>query len=251
MYAPGLDIELVEKLGLSSSVERTAVNYMGCYAGINAIRLADSICQARNNAIVLIICLELCSIHFQKDPNEDNLLANALFSDGAAAVIQSGQAGSLFKLQPEKFYCNILKEGKRDMAWSIGNFGFEMRLTSYVPGVIKSGIVRSVTALLDQCQMNMADIDFFAIHPGGKLILEVVEKELHIERERNVYAFEVLRDYGNMSSVSVLFVLKRIIAHFLTGPKEHCNILCIAFGPGLTLESMVLSISRDNQDHVG
>ena len=250
LYAPGLDIELVEQLGLSSSVERTAVNYMGCYAAINAIRLADSICRARSNAVVLILCLELCSIHFQKEFNQDNLLANALFSDGAAAVIQSGVAGRQLKLQPEKFYCNIFRDGKNEMAWSIGNFGFVMRLSAYVPGVIKSGIRQSVSQLLDHCQMELGDIDFFAIHPGGKLILEVIENELEIERARNEFGFEILRNYGNMSSVSVLFVLKKIVEKFQYGLKDHGNILAMAFGPGLTLESMVLSVSRSRvSDH--
>ena len=250
LYAPGLDIELVEQLGLRSSVERTAVNYMGCYAAINAIRLADSICRAHSNATVLIVCLELCSIHFQKEFKEDNFLANALFSDGAAAVIQSGQPGQQFRLQPEKFYCNILSEGKRDMAWSIGNFGFEMRLSAYVPDVIKSGIRQSVSQLMDHCQMELEDIDFFAVHPGGKLILEVIENELAIDRERNEYGFEILRNYGNMSSVSVLFVLRKVMEKFQSGLKDHGNILAIAFGPGLTLESMVLSVSRGSvSDH--
>ena len=244
MYAPGLDIELVEQLGLSSNVERTAINYMGCYAAVNAIRLADNICRARVNATVLIVCVELCSIHFQKDNNQDNLLANAIFSDGAGAVIQSGQPGNTYKLGPEKFYCDLIKEGKQDMAWSIGNFGFEMRLSSYVPAVIKSGIKKPVMELLDHCHMNIHDIDYFAIHPGGKLILEVVEKELKIERRKTKYAFEVLRDYGNMSSVSVLFVLEKIMEELLTGLKNKSNILGIAFGPGLTLESMVLSVNQ-------
>lgn len=244
MYAPGLDIELIEKLGLSPSVERTAINYMGCYAAFNAIRVGDGICRSNPDASVLIVCIELCSIHFQKENSPDNLLANALFSDGAAAVIQSAKNGNLYQLQPQKFYCDLISQGKTEMSWSIGNFGFEMKLTSYVPEVIQSGIKQLITRLLAQTHLNLLEIDYFAIHPGGKRILEVIEKELNIQREKNTHAFDVLRECGNMSSASVLFVLKRIIDEYMSSSKEQANILGIAFGPGLTLESMVLGIRR-------
>ncbi len=243
MYAPGLDIELVDKMGLSSSVERTAINYMGCYAAVNAVRLADSICKSNPGANVLIICLELCSIHFQKNDDPDSLLANALFSDGAAAVLQCAQPGNSFQLSPRHFHCNLINQGKQDMAWQIGNFGFEMRLSAYVPKVIESGVRRFMAPLMEACQLKMSEIDYFAIHPGGKLILEVVERELNIDRDRNRYAFEVLKNHGNMSSVSILFVLKKIIDRFQADSKAQGTILGMAFGPGITLESLVLSIS--------
>ena len=242
MYAPGLDIELVESLGLRPHVQRIAVNYMGCYAGVNAIRLADNICRSESKVNVLIVCVELCSLHFQKQKSQDNLLANALFSDGAAAVIQSSYPGREFELQPLRFYCHLINQGKKDMAWGIGDFGFQMSLSSYVPELIKTGVQELVAGLLSDTKIDLTDVEYFAIHPGGKLILEEVERELNIARDKNEYAFEVLRDYGNMSSVTIMFVLKKILLNFRGSSYERATILGMAFGPGLTLESMLLSL---------
>jgi predicted naringenin-chalcone synthase len=246
MYAPGLDIELVEQLQLHPSVKRIAVNYMGCYAAVNAIKLADSICRSESDANVLIACVELCSLHFQKGNSKDNLLANALFSDGAGAVLQSSQPHDGLKIQPQKFYCHLVRQGKKHMAWSIGNFGFEMSLSSYVPDLIKSGVRELLSGLLQDTGLQLSEVDYFAIHPGGKLILEEVERELDIPRVKNEFPFQVLRDYGNMSSVTILFVLKKILDSFRNSSVEKGTILGMAFGPGLTLESMILSLSRSN-----
>jgi len=244
MYAPGLDIELIENLGLSTNTERTSINYMGCYAAFNAIKIGDSICRSNPKAVILILCLELCSIHFQKKADADNLLANALFSDGAAALVQSAQSIGTVKLEPIKFHCDLVPNGKPDMAWNIGNFGFEMKLSTYVPEAIKSGVKQLSDRLLDKLKLDLSEIEYFAMHPGGKRILEVIEEELGLTRKQNQYAFEVLKNYGNMSSPTVLFVLRRIMEEFQTSSLAHAFVLSIAFGPGLTLESMVLHLTR-------
>ncbi len=244
MYAPGLDIELVEQLELNASVKRIAVNYMGCYAAVNAIRLADNICRSESEANVLIASVELCSIHFQKGNSQDNLLANALFGDGAAAVILTSKPPDDIAFQPQRFYCHLVNQGKKHMAWSIGNFGFEMNLSSYVPDLIKSGVRDLIGGLLQDTALQLPEVDYFALHPGGKLILEQVERELEIPRAKNAYAFEVLREFGNMSSVTILFVLKSIMSEFRNSNQEQGTILAMAFGPGLTLESMIISLQR-------
>lgn len=241
MYAPGIDIEIIELLGLNHHVQRTAVNYMGCYAAFNAIKLADAICKSDQNATVLVICVELCSIHFQKQKDEDNLLSNALFGDGAAAILLQSNPSPGLNFCLERFYCDLLFEGKKDMAWHIGNFGFEMRLSSYVPEMIKKGISQLTENLLKNMQLKVNDIDLFAIHPGGKRILEIIEQELGLNKEDNAYAYRVLRNYGNMSSPTILFVLKEIWADMKLEDNNK-NILSFAFGPGLTLESMLLNI---------
>ena len=245
MYAPGLDIELIESLGLSPSTERTSINYMGCYAAFNAIKIGNSICQSNPNAVILILCIELCSIHFQKKPDNDNLLANALFGDGAAALVQSSLPLGTVKLEPVKFHCDLIPNGKEEMAWNIGNFGFEMKLSSYVPEVIKTGVKQLSDRLLEKLPLDLSEIDYFAPHPGGKRILEVIEDELQLTRKQNQYAFEILRNYGNMSSPTVLFVLKKILEDFRTGSLSESYVLSIAFGPGLTLESMILRLTRN------
>lgn len=241
MYAPGLDIELVNSLSLSSSVSRTCINFMGCYAAFNGIKVADAFCKANPSAKVLLVCTELCSLHFQKENTDDNLLANALFADGSAAAIIEGTAPDGVSLEPTSFHSDLAPEGAGDMAWNVGNLGFEMHLSAYVPGIIESGIVKLTQSLLSKLSKQITDIDYFAIHPGGKKILEVIEKQLGITKTQNAPAYEVLQTYGNMSSPTVLFVLSKILYSLTAGDRDK-NILSFAFGPGLTLESMILTV---------
>lgn len=243
MYAPGLDIDLVRTLQLSSTVQRTAINFMGCHASFNALKVANAICRADGNAKVVIVCTELCSLHFQREANDDNLLANALFADGSASVLVEAESESPLQLRLEAFHSDLAVEGANDMAWTIGNLGFEMRLSSYVPGLIKKGIASFTDSLLEKLSVDLKDVAHFAIHPGGKKILQVIEEELNLSRYKNEAAYHVLRNYGNMSSATVLFVLKRVVAS-LNGVSHGERILGLAFGPGLTLESMVLKIEQ-------
>lgn len=246
MYAPGLDIDLVKALGLSSTIQRTSVNFMGCYAAFNALKIAAAACDARPDAKVLIVCTELCSIHFQKENTEDNMLANALFGDGSAAVLVECNARRGTNLLLESFHCELAMEGEHDMTWTVGDLGFEMRLSSYVPDVVGGGIRNLTRTLLAKSQQSLQDVSYFAIHPGGKRILEAIEHELGLTRSQNRFAYEVLRKYGNMSSPTVLFVLRELWRSL--GQDDHGkSILSFAFGPGLTLESMVLKIENHDR----
>jgi predicted naringenin-chalcone synthase len=244
MYAPGLDIELVQRLKLSPSIHRTCITFMGCYAAFNAIKTADAFCKADPTSSVLIVCTELCSLHFQKESTEDNLLANALFADGAAALLVEATTSKAKRLKLESFYNDIAFEGSSDMAWTIGNFGFEMKLTAYVPNIIKEGIEKLTRGLLQKINKEVKDIKHFAIHPGGKKILETVEQQLSIPPEKNKHAYQVMKNFGNMSSPTVLFVLKEIFETLNTEDDDE-RIVSFAFGPGLTLESMVLKIEMN------
>lgn len=241
MYAPGLDIDLVKALNLSTHTQRLGINFMGCYAAFNALKQADIICHSDSTAKVLVVCTELCSIHFQKQNTEDNLLANALFADGSAAVLVEAQPRKGLNLKPISFYCDLAPEGELDMAWTIGDLGFEMRLSAYVPDIIQRGIKTLTHTLLDQISQSPGSVEYYAIHPGGRKILEVIEKELQLTSEQNKPAYEVLRNFGNMSSPTVLFVLQEVCKN-LNGVDDGKKILSFAFGPGLTLESMVLEI---------
>ncbi|MEM9850136.1 MAG: type III polyketide synthase [Bacteroidota bacterium] len=242
MYAPGIDIELIEDFGLNTNIQRTAINFMGCYAAFNAIKAAYHIIRSQADAQVLVVAVELCSLHFQKHKNEDNLLANALFADGAAALLLSNQtiaAQPNFELQ--QFYCELAFQGKQDMAWSINDFGFEMKLSAMIPDFIRAGIAQLSHNLLSDMQLSVEDIDYFAIHPGGRRILRVIEEELAFPKSKNQFAYEVLKNYGNMSSPTILFVLQKLQAS-LAAEDEGKKVLSFAFGPGLTLESMLLEI---------
>jgi predicted naringenin-chalcone synthase len=248
MYAPGLDIELVQALGLRPDVRRTCVNFMGCYAAVNAIKLADAFCRADAEARVLIVSVELCTLHFQKSPEEDHLISNALFGDGAAACLV--QAAPLPDGAPSLalagFHCGLEPDGHDDMAWHINDFGFEMTLSSYVPKLIQRGIGKLTDGLLASLPVQLRDIHHFAIHPGGRKILETIETELGLTRDDNRHAYRVLRDYGNMSSATVLFVLREVLA--AATPADHgAPVLSFAFGPGLTMEAMLLEISFNNE----
>jgi len=241
LYAPGLDIDLVKALGLTTTINRTCINFMGCYAAFNGMKLANTFCENEKNARVLLVCTELCSIHFQKKNTEDNFLANALFADGSAALLIEAQPRKGVNLKPISFHCDLASEGAQDMAWSVGDSGFEMKLSTYVPEVIRSGIRQLAKSLLLKIDKDLSVVDYYAIHPGGKKILEVIEHELNLSKEQNRFAYHVLKNFGNMSSPTVLFVLNEI-SKTLTGRDQHKNILSFAFGPGLTLESMLLEI---------
>ena len=248
MYAPGLDIELVQALGLRPDVRRTCVNFMGCYAAVNAIKLADAFCRADTGARVLIVSVELCTLHFQKSPKEDHLISNALFGDGAAATLVLAQPlpNGAPSLALQGFHCGLEPDGHDDMAWHINDFGFEMTLSSYVPKLIQRGIRSLTDGLLASLPVQLGDIRHFAIHPGGRKILETIETELGLTRDDNRHAYHVLRNYGNMSSATVLFVLREVLAH--ATPADHgAPVLSFAFGPGLTMEAMLLQLTVNHE----
>lgn len=236
MYAPGLDIDLVHALGLRPGVERSAINFMGCYAAVTALKLADHICRANAAARVLVVCVELCTLHFQKKTDEDNLLANSLFGDGAAAVWLSGQPPAGPSIRLDQFWARLIPEASKDMAWQVGDYGFEMRLSSYVPAAIKTGIADMTREILAAHGIGQDDIRYYANHPGGKKILQVIEEELQIGTEDHRFSYEVLQRFGNMSSPTVLFVLCKLWRE-ASQQSESGKILSFAFGPGLTLES--------------
>lgn len=240
-YNPGPDYHILTKLGLSDSIERYHIGFMGCYGAFPALRMAQQFCSARPDAVVLVVCLELCSLHLQIRPDPDSLLANALFADGAAAAVVSARppAGNQPVLALDRFLSAMAPEGKKDMAWEIGNTGFNIVLSSYVPDVIGMNIEQIVDHLLCRTPYTKDDIDLWAIHPGGKAILDRVEKALGLESEQLRASREILRDFGNMSSATVLFVLDRLL---LTRGHDRNRICAMAFGPGLTIETGLMEL---------
>lgn len=241
MYAPGLDIDLVRQLNLPSTVQRTNVTFMGCYAAFNALKLAHAVCKADMSSKVLIVCTELCSLHFQNHFSEDNVLSNALFADGSAAALVESNPGGDVSLKLESFFCDLLLNGDKDMAWSIGNFGFEMKLSNYVPAILQSGIKQLTSGLLSKGGLAEKDLAYFAIHPGGKKILDAIESELGLTKKQTEQSRRVLKNFGNMSSPTVLFVLSEILQS-LNKEDHGKHILSFGFGPGLTMESALLQI---------
>jgi predicted naringenin-chalcone synthase len=167
-----------------------------------------------------------------------------LFADGSAALLVEGSTHSKKRLLLESFHSDLALDGEHDMAWSIGDLGFEMKLTAYIPRIIKGGIRTLTEALLKKNNISLEKVRYFALHPGGVKILEAIEQALAIPREKNDFSYRVLRNFGNMSSPTVIFVLNGIFTSIRREDNQQ-PILSLAFGPGLTLESMILKIEVD------
>jgi alpha-pyrone synthase len=245
MYAPGIDIELTERLGLRRSVERTCINFMGCYAAINALKSAYHIARSQPEAVVLLAGVELCSIHYQKSKEPNQVVANALFGDGATAAIVSCKdlknIADGISLCLQDFYAEFEQSAAGNMVWRIGNAGFDLLLTPEVPHIVRENIEPLIAKLFARNGLKKDDIDYYAIHPGGMRILEACEQALGITKEQNEVSYSVLNDFGNMSSVTVMFVLREYMRR-LTQEDKGKTMLACAFGPGITMESMILSV---------
>lgn len=242
-HNPGTDFQLVDGLGLSPATERYHLGFMGCYAAFPALRMARQFCQADPAAVVLVLCVELCTLHLQFSGDPDSLLANVLFSDGLGAALVSarspepGQAA----LRLDRFHSALVPEGRKEMAWDIGDRGFNLVLSSYVPEVISLNIRERVAELLPPGTNGPEDLEHWAVHPGGKAILDKVEAALGLQPDQLACSRRILRDYGNMSSSTILFVLKDWLHNSQPGDRAGA----MAFGPGLVIETALLTRHPD------
>lgn len=234
MSAPGIDLQIAETLELDASVFRTSVNFMGCYAAIHGLKLAKLIADSDPDAVIVVVAVELCTLHFQHIFNEDTAASSLLFGDGAAAVLISNRNTGKPVVSLQQFYSRIARNGKSDMAWVIRDSGFMMTLSGYIPTLIEADIEVLVSAALSKGKYNLNDIKHWCIHPGGRKILDVIEKKLGLLPEDTAPSRSVLAGYGNMSSPSVLFVLKEMMQEKPASPEP---IFGVAFGPGLTMET--------------
>ncbi|TFC28745.1 type III polyketide synthase [Cryobacterium sp. TMT1-3] len=275
-YAPGPDYMLVRELGLRASTQRYHLGFMGCYASMPALRTAKQFVEADPNAVVLVVSAELCSLHLRTSSDPDTIVASSLFSDGAAAGIVSARP----PLPGEKalaldlFETVITPVGEGDMAWKIGDAGFEMVLSTYVPHIIDEHIegalaplfardasitgqlaaslhadsaVSAVGTVLAAPVLTIAPpaslssvIEHWAIHPGGRSILDKTEAKLELRADQLLPSRETLRTNGNMSSATILFVMKAILDGSATADGER--VCAMAFGPGLTVESCLMTV---------
>lgn len=234
LSAPGIEMSLLRALKLPANVFRHSVNFMGCYAALHALRTAHYICAAEPHARVLVVCTELCSLHYQDALHDDALLANLLFGDGSAAVYMTAEAG-LHRpmLELKDFYSELLPGGESDMSWALGEASFAMRLSSYVPQLLSAHIGTALQSAGAKWQQAPDQGWNWAIHPGGKTILDQLGRELGLTDEQLSPSRGVLREFGNMSSASVLFVLQKILNQ---GELAQKPTVLAAFGPGLSVE---------------
>ncbi len=229
-YAPGLDVDLIRLLNLPRGVYRTMIGFMGCYAGITGLRAASDIVCANPEARVLMINLELCTLHLQQDAPIDRLVASMLFSDGCAA--------SLISARPEGFrldsFNSILSlEDADKMSWLVEDQGFAMTLDAAIPDRIRDFLTRD-PEMFEHARRQPRSL--WAIHPGGRAILDAVRSAFSLSLEQIAPARRVLAKYGNMSSASVMFVFEELLRH--TPANGMRPGAAVAFGPGLTLEAM-------------
>lgn len=229
MSAPGLDLQIMEMMDLPKTVFRTSVNFMGCYAAIHGLKMADAFCRSTPNAKVLVVATELCTLHFQRENTMDNVMSSLLFGDGSAAALITNDDNAGEGLYIDGFYSEVIPKGKRDMAWELSSTGFLMTLSGYVPDLIEEDF----GSIVERAAGAKEKISHWCIHPGGKRILEAVEKSLGEEKKDLSASYSVLNDYGNLSSASILFVLQKM----MNERKPIDKLFGAAFGPGLTVET--------------
>lgn len=250
-YAPGPDFMVVRELGLGAAVQRYHLGFMGCYASMPALRQAAQFCVADPDAVVLVISVELCTLHLRSSNDPDTIVASSLFADGAGAGIVTARplAPGERAFALDRFETRVTPVGEGDMAWKIGDHGFEMVLSNAVPSIIDDHITGALEPLFAP-EAELAEalatdgasgaVAHWAIHPGGRSILDKVESRLALTEAQLVPARETLRDFGNMSSATVLFVLRNILLSDAAADGDR--VAAMAFGPGLTVESALMTV---------
>jgi predicted naringenin-chalcone synthase len=239
--APGLDLQVMEEMDLPANIFRTSVNFMGCYAAIHGLKLADAFCNKDKTARVLVVCTELSTLHFQRENTLDNISSSLLFGDGAAAMLITHDDNEMHGLKINNFYSEVAFKGKKDMSWQLSSSGFLMTLSGYVADLIEQDFKKLLCNALENARLSKKDISHWCIHPGGKRILTSIEKSIDITSDDLQHSYNVLKNYGNMSSPTILFVLKEIMDSLKNNKEKEINIFGAAFGPGLTLETFILS----------
>jgi alpha-pyrone synthase len=233
--APGIDLELVWRLGLDPSVERTIVGFMGCYAAISALKLSRHIVRSDPAARVLVVSVELCTLHLQEVDDLEQVLTFLVFGDGCAAALVSAEPTGL---SLDRFHSVLAPETAGHITWNIGDQGFDMFLSGQVPGAVGAGVRAAKAQILGN--LSPDQIDLWAVHPGGRTVLDAVEQGLELAPEALSASRRVLRDFGNMSSPTILFVLDQLMRQDPPRGQRGC---AMAFGPGLTAETMTFGVA--------
>lgn len=236
VVAPGIEFDLMQKLNLKRSVTRLGINFMGCFGAFKGLLVAASFAKEHPQHRILLVCTELCSLHLQAKPDLDNILANSLFSDGASAVILGGEPHGQEKplWEIHKQYSVGIDHSLDKMSWEASDHGFFMKLSPFVPALLGRHIQPVVNAILgDTIHSQACD---WAIHPGGKSIIQAIERAMKLEPPQTEAAWGILKDYGNMSSATFLFVLERLYQQSTFKPWT----LGLGFGPGLSIEGILL-----------
>lgn len=233
-YAPGLDVQLVSRFGLDPRIERTIVGFMGCYAAVSALKLARHIVRSDERARVLVVNLEVCSLHLQRPADLEQALGFSIFGDGCAASLVSAEAAGLAL---DSFASTLIPESVDEITWRIGKLGFDMRLSLDVPRKIAAALAQDPSGVLGGAP---GDVDVWAVHPGGRAVLDAVEDALGLAGGALDHSRDVLRAFGNMSSATIVFVLARLLER--ARESRDAAGCALAFGPGMICETMRFSV---------
>ncbi len=234
-FAPGLDAALIDILGLRPTVQRTHVGFMGCHGALNGLRVASSFVGADAGARVLMCSVELSSLHLAYGWDSERLIANALFADGAAAVVGVPVVDQHEGWTVAASGTLLLPDSADAMSWRVGDHGFRMTLSPRVPDLIKDHVGDWLRGWLKDQGLALEDVQTWAVHPGGPRVLTAFAQSVGMEKGAFSVSQEVLAEYGNMSSATILFILDRLRRSGAEGP---C--VAIAFGPGLVAEVALL-----------
>ncbi|TWT60480.1 Alpha-pyrone synthesis polyketide synthase-like Pks18 [Rubinisphaera italica] len=237
-HAPGFDLDLIEQLPLKRSTSRTHVGFMGCHGGLNGLRTAAAYTNSNPDSAVLLCATELCTLHYQYEGGADQIVANALFADGAMAVIglpdssnHAPQTG--WRVAASTSY--VIPDSVEMMSWSIGNQGFEMTLSSALPQLIYDHIKPWLSQWLATHDLSIEEIRGWAVHPGGPRILAAFQEAVELPADALRHSYDILQNYGNMSSATVFFILQQMMQD-----ENHLPCLVLGFGPGITVEAALL-----------
>lgn len=240
-FAPGPDYFIVRALGLPPETRRYHIGFMGCYAAFPALKMAETITAENPDAVILIATVELCTLHLQHKTDTDSLISASVFADGAAGVLVSGRPPEADQtaFQIRGLHTALTPQGEQDMAWTIGDNGFDMVLSTYIPDIIEANL----SDLLKPFFASHIDADafgFWAVHPGGRAIVDKIQHSLGLSDEAVAPSRQILREYGNMSSATFLFVMNHILRKVRSGEAGKLvekPLIGMAFGPGLTVET--------------
>jgi alpha-pyrone synthase len=245
--APGVDVAIVKELGLSPSISRVVVNFMGCAAALNAIRIATSYVRAHPDLKAMVVCVELCSVNAVFADDVNDVVTHSLFGDGCAALVV-GASQVQEKLEPGKVvirtsFSRLLDGAADGIVLGVNHNGITCELSESLPDYIYAGVAPVVAEMLADNGLQKSDIDLWAIHPGGPRIIEEAVRSLAIPPERAAPSWGVLAGFGNMLSVSLIFVLETMVRQQDSG-KEISTGVALAFAPGVTVEGMLFDIIR-------
>jgi len=234
-HAPGVDLALIDDLKLPRDVSRTHVGFMGCHGAINGLRLVHSLARAHPNQAVVLCCVEVCSLHFQYGFDPQRMVANALFADGAAALVISGSERTDEHPIIADTHSTVIPDSRDAMSWTITDHGFVMSLSPRVPELIRFELRAWLEPWLKSQGLSISSVGSWAVHPGGPRVLDAVEDALDLPEDALAESRAVLREHGNMSSPTVLLILERLLKQ----PHQRPCVM-LAFGPGLTAEAALI-----------